>query len=372
MCEVDSGARRPAGKARRPKISGISEGGATPPGGMPRPEAALQMAGTGHKSRGCHMKVAIFGASGTIGRAVVAELLRRGKAPRAVGRSRASLERVFGDGVEIVEADVSDVGGCPIASAGADAIVYSLGLPYSAQAFASYPEMMRAAVQAARHAGVGRLLLITNVYPYGRPTTGRVAETHPRQPVGPKGRFRKEQEDIALAAHEPGRFLTTSLRLPDFYGPHASLALANMIAASSLSGKPANLLGPVDTPHEFVFTPDVGPVVCDLLERDEAFGTPYNFGGPEVITTRQFAERVYAAAGARYRARVAGPLMVRLLGRFSPLMRELSELSYLQSDPVILDDTKLHRTLPTVRKTSYDEGIRLTIEHLREAPARRA
>ena len=33
-----SGARRPAGKARRPSISGIFEGGATPPAGMPRPE----------------------------------------------------------------------------------------------------------------------------------------------------------------------------------------------------------------------------------------------------------------------------------------------------------------------------------------------
>ena len=59
--------------------------------------------------------------------------------------------------------------------------------------------------------------------------------------------------------------------------------------------------------------------------------------------------------------------MVKLLGLFSPLMRELSELSYLQSEPVILDDTKLHQVLPAVRKTSYDEGIRLTVEHLRAA-----
>ncbi len=317
------------------------------------------------------MKVAIFGASGTIGRAVVAELLRRGQVPRVVGRSGARLERMFGNAVEIVEADVSDVGGCPIASAGADAIVYSLGLPYSAQAFASYPEMMRAAVQAAQRAGVGRLLLVTNVYPYGRPVSKRVSETHPRQPVGPKGRFRKEQEDIALAAHQPGRFLTTSLRLPDFYGPYATLTLADMIAASALARKPAKLLGPADTPHEFVFTPDVAPVVCDLLERDEAFGTSYNFGGPSVTTTRQFAQRIYAAAGAPFRARVVGPTMVKLLGFFSPLMRELSEVSYLQSDPVILDDAKLHLVLPSVRKTSYEEGIRLTLEHMRtEVPAR--
>lgn len=311
-------------------------------------------------------RVAIFGAAGTIGRAVAAELARRGQVPRVVGRSRATLEQAFGDRAEIVDADVSEATGCARACAGAEAIVYSLGLPYTARAFAAYPAMMRTAVEAARRAGVQKLLLITNVYPYGRPMTGRVAETHPRQPVGAKGRFRKEQEDLALAAHAPGKFLTTSLRLPDFYGPHASLAFGNMIAAAALDAKPANLLGPADTAHEFVFTPDVAPVVCDLLERDAAFGTAYNFAGPGVITTRAFAERVYAAAGTRFRARVASPRMVRLLGLFSPLMRELSELSYLQSEPVLLDDTKLHQVLPSPQKTSYEEGIRLTVEHLRQ------
>jgi nucleoside-diphosphate-sugar epimerase len=290
-----------------------------------------------------------------------------------VGRSRAALERTFGERGEIVDADVSQPAGCDRASVGADAIVYSLGLPYTARAFSAYPPMMRMAVEAARRAAVRRLLLITNVYAYGRPTAARVAETHPRQPFGPKGRFRKEQEDIALGAHEPGLLLTASLRLPDFYGPHASLAFANMIAASALARKPANLLGPADTPHEFVFTPDVGPVVCDLLERDAAFGTAYNFAGPGTITTREFARRVYAAAGTPFRARVAPPWMVKLMGVCSPLMRELSELAYLQSEPVILEDTKLHQVLPVVRKTPYDEGIRLTLDHLREtesAPAR--
>ena len=35
---LDSGARRPDGKARRPRIPGVFEGEATPPAGMPRPE----------------------------------------------------------------------------------------------------------------------------------------------------------------------------------------------------------------------------------------------------------------------------------------------------------------------------------------------
>ena len=38
------GARRPAGKARRPSIPGVFERGATPPGGMPRPKGATDSA----------------------------------------------------------------------------------------------------------------------------------------------------------------------------------------------------------------------------------------------------------------------------------------------------------------------------------------
>jgi len=61
---VDSGARRPDGKARRPRIPGVFEGGATPPargprrafcarwggGGMPRPEGTTESAETGHET----------------------------------------------------------------------------------------------------------------------------------------------------------------------------------------------------------------------------------------------------------------------------------------------------------------------------------
>jgi nucleoside-diphosphate-sugar epimerase len=38
---------------------------------------------------------------------------------------------------------------------------------------------------------------------------------------------------------------------------------------------------------------------------------------------------------------------------------------YLQETPVILDDSKLQRLLGPLPKTSYDEGIRRTLEWLR-------
>jgi nucleoside-diphosphate-sugar epimerase len=46
-------------------------------------------------------------------------------------------------------------------------------------------------------------------------------------------------------------------------------------------------------------------------------------------------------------------------------MRELPEMLYLQETPVMLDDEKLRRKLEQVHKTSYDEGIKLTLDWMR-------
>lgn len=45
-----------------------------------------------------------------------------------------------------------------------------------------------------------------------------VGESHPRNPTTFKGRMRKEQEDLVLAADNLKGMRTTILRPPDFYG----------------------------------------------------------------------------------------------------------------------------------------------------------
>ena len=54
----------------------------------------------------------------------------------------------------------------------------------------------------------------------------------------------------------------------------------------------ANMLGPIDTPHQFVFVPDVGPVVNRLMRADGAWGHVWHFAGSGVVTQRDLAERV--------------------------------------------------------------------------------
>ncbi|MBZ5725320.1 MAG: NAD(P)H-binding protein [Acidobacteriia bacterium] len=310
-------------------------------------------------------KAAIFGAAGAIGQAVAPELERRGIPFRVVGRSRPRLEAAFGGlkHAEIFDADLADLRAAGGAARGIDTIIYTVGLPYPSHHL--HPVLMRTTIEAAVAMQVKRLVLVSSVYPYGVPRAARVAETHPRQPEARKGKFRKEQEDAVLDAHQKGQLAGLIVRLPDFYGPDADNSLANPVFRAALDGKTANWIGPVNTPHEFVFVPDTGPVIADLASCEECYGEVWNFGGPGEINAMDFITRIYRAVGRGPKYRSVGRGMLKIMGWFSPLYRELPEMLYLQETPIILDDGKLLRKFGAVHKTPYDEGIRKTLDWMR-------
>jgi nucleoside-diphosphate-sugar epimerase len=131
-----------------------------------------------------------------------------------------------------------------------------------------------------------------------------------------------------------------------------------------VKGKTANWVGPANTLHEFVFTPDTGPVIAELASHDDCFGQAWNFAGPAPINTMDFITRIYRGVGLAPKYRTVGAGMLKFLGCFNPTMREVVEMLYLQETPVILDDSKLMAKLP-VHKTPYDDGIRQTLDWMR-------
>jgi nucleoside-diphosphate-sugar epimerase len=212
---------------------------------------------------------------------------------------------------------------------------------------------------------VERLVLVSNVYSYGVPRASHVAETHPRVPGTRKGAWRREQEDLVLDARKKGQLDGLVVRLPDFYGPFADLSMANPILRAALAGKTANWAGPINGPHEFVFIPDAATVLVDLALRPECYNEAWNLGGPGEISAVDFITRVYRAVGRQPKYRTVGRGLLKMMGWFNPVMRELVEMLYLQETPVILDDSKLLGKLGSVHKTSYDEGIHKTLDWMR-------
>lgn len=310
-------------------------------------------------------EIALFGAAGAIGNSIASAFRKQGKPYRVVGRNADSLKSAFGSDprAEIITWNPDDPASVRTAARGVETLIYLVGVPYDQ--FRLHPIVMRQTLEGAVAEGVRRVVLVGTVYPYGVPQTTPVRESHPRQPNTYKGKMRKEQEDILLAAHQEGRIQGAVLRLPDFYGPGVEKSYLDSLFKAAATGGTANMLGPIDTPHEFVFVPDVGPVVTALMERPEAYGRWWHFAGERSITQREVIDRVFALAGRKPRFRVAGKTTLRLMGVFNPLMRELAEMNYLLTNPVLLDDSALQGLLGTLHKTPYDEGFRQSLEAAR-------
>ncbi|MCY1041503.1 NAD-dependent epimerase/dehydratase family protein [Corallococcus sp. bb12-1] len=314
--------------------------------------------------------VALFGASGVIGQGVARALQAQGRSYRVVGRSVQGLRREYGADpkAEIVAWNPEDPASIRAAARGVRTLIYMVGVNY--WQFHLHPVLMRRTLDAAIAEGVERVVLIGTVYPYGLPRTERVTEAHPREPNSYKGRMRKEQEDLLLAADAAGSIKGTILRLPDFYGPGTERSFLYRAFIGALKGKRAGLVGPLDAPHEFVFVKDVGPIVTALMEEPRAYGHFWNLAGAGVTTQRKMVQDIYAQAGGPAKMMTMGKGMVRFAGLFDPFMRELVEMYYLLTNPVLMDDSALRALLRTVYKTPYAEGIRQTLVEMREQQAK--
>jgi len=312
-------------------------------------------------------KMALFGAAGAIGSSIADVLRAKEIAYRVVGRNRDQLEKFFGSDplAEIVTWNPDDPESVRVAARGVDTLIYLIGVPYNH--FELHPLVMQKTLDGAIAEGVKRVVLIGTVYPYGLPTTATVTEEHPRKPQTFKGQMRKAQEEVLLKAHAEGKIQGTILRLPDFYGPGVEKSFLHLVFKAAAQGGTADMVGPIDTPHEFIFVPDVGPVVLQLAAKPEAYGRWWNFAGAGAITQREIATQVFAMAGRKPKLRVAGKTMLQLIGLFNPFMRELVEMHYLQTTPVLLDDHALIGLLGQVHKTPYAEGLRLTLNAYQNA-----
>jgi nucleoside-diphosphate-sugar epimerase len=305
--------------------------------------------------------VAVIGATGVLGESLGAALGAAGRPYCAIARSSESLEAAFG-GDALAERrtwNPADPASVKAALEGIETAVYAVGVDYTK--FAEHPILMQAAIDGAIAAGVERMLLTSPVYSYGRPRTTPVTEDHPRNPHTFKGEMRKRQEDLLMAADAGGKLHGCILRLPDFYGPRVTKSYVSDVFRAAAQGGTAQLIGPVDQPHEYVFIPDVPPVILKMLDDPRFYGRSWNIGGPGTITPREFADRVFAIAGRKPRLFIAGPTLVRIVGIFNPLMREVGEMQYLFETPVILDDSALRDALGGLTKTPYGEGIKLTL-----------
>jgi nucleoside-diphosphate-sugar epimerase len=296
----------------------------------------------------------VLGATGGAGRAVVQELVGRGRPVRAVSRSGGA----FPDAVEVVTADCTDPAAARRACEGAAVIYHCLNVPYS-QWTEVLPVFTANTIEAAAHADAP-LVVTDNLYMYG-PPDGPMTEDTPRRPAGPKGRLRAAMEEQLLAAHEKGRVRVALGRASDFYGPHANAATRELVFEAALDGSTAAWLGALDVPHTLTYLPDFAAGLVTLGTHAAAFGEVWHLPSNKPITGRDFIERVYAEVGRPPSMRAYGSWMLSLAGLFDAQVWEAREVLYQFREPFVMDTSKFEAAFGR-DVTPYETAIRETVD----------
>lgn len=128
------------------------------------------------------MKLALFGATGRTGRRVLELALGRGDRVRALLRDPSKL--AARPGLATVVGDARDAAAVVRTVAGADAVLMALGMPDITHPSTGFSDSVRSIVDAARSAGVHRIVAIASAGVLPDPTGGL------RNQHGTQGPFR--------------------------------------------------------------------------------------------------------------------------------------------------------------------------------------
>jgi nucleoside-diphosphate-sugar epimerase len=307
-------------------------------------------------------KALVLGASGGMGYSIVKELSSRGIAVTAFARTKSKLEHLFhGDpNVTIFSGDIFELQDLLSAASGADVIFQSANLPY-VEWEEKLPQFMMNILNVANKQSA-KLAIVDNIYAYGRSSGKKVSETTPKNPHTKKGNIRLQLEKLVKESGIPALIA----HFPDFYGPNAENTLIHFTLQNVIKNKRSIYVGNQKVAREFIYTPDGAKAIVNLALNDEAYGQNWNIPGYDVITGEELVQEIRNITQYDKKVSTISKSMIKFLGLFNANMREVVEMFYLNEEPVVLSGEKYEQQIGEILRTSYQEGLRQTIEYMRE------
>jgi putative NADH-flavin reductase len=156
------------------------------------------------------VRIAVIGATGRLGRAIVAEGLSRGHQVTAIGRDQGRLSEL--SGADTAVADVADEGAVERAIAGHDVVVSSVTDRSSADR-SIIPRAVRTLISAVPSAGVPRLAVVGGGGSLNAPTGGRLVD-QPGFPDAYKAEALAQGEALDLLRGAPSELDWTYMSPP--------------------------------------------------------------------------------------------------------------------------------------------------------------
>jgi len=304
-----------------------------------------------------YSNVLVTGGAGFIGGHLVEKLLAEGRKVTvidnfATGRPENLAAVKDNPLLSVHKADVADFAAIERHFKGIDCVFHLAALADIVPSIQRPLDYHRANVdgtisvlEAARLAGVSKLIYTASSSCYGLPDVTPTPETAPIRPMYPYALTKYLGEQYALGWNKIYKIPVTSLRLFNVYGPRARTtgtygAVFGVFLAQKLAGRPFTVVGDGSQTRDFTFVSDVADAFVKASES-EASGEVFNVG-----------------SGGTYSVNS----LVELLG---------GETLHIEKRPgepdcTFADVTKISEKLGWKAKVRFADGVKVMLENIQQ------
>jgi nucleoside-diphosphate-sugar epimerase len=305
----------------------------------------------------------ILGANGTIGSVLAKELKVYTNHIRLVSRNPKKVNETD----ELFPADLSDSSQVEKAIAGSEVVYLLVGFDYNIKVWQNnWPKIMRATIDACiKHKA--KLVFFDNVYMYDINAIPHMTEGSVINPPSKKGAVRKEIADMLLNEVKSGKLTALIARSADFYGPNNDKSfLIETVYKNMKKDKKPNWFIDANKKHSFTYTPDAAKATALLGNTIDAYNQVWHLPTDKnTLTGKEMIALFAKEMNVENKVSILPMWLLKVLGLFIPITKEMPEMMYQYDRDYFFDSSKFDKRF-NFRTTTYQEGVRLTIEQTKQ------
>src|SRR5690606_8261276 len=148
-------------------------------------------------------------------------------------------------------------------------------------------------------------------------------------------------------------------------GPGVHTSTLQQPLREAAQGKTMNWIGGTDTDREYAYLPDAAATLVKLAEFEGAYGEHWIVPTAGPLNGRRVAEIASEALVPKIRVRGHRTTALRMLSLFNAPLRDFMQLVPQYTKTLSYETLKIERALGPQHVTSYEDGIRQTLDWLR-------
>ena len=307
------------------------------------------------------MKQTILGSGGAIGIELAKALISYTSDIRLVSRNPKKVN--LND--ELFPADLTIREDVFKAIEGSEIVYVTVGFAYNATIWQKlWPPFIRNVIDACILYNV-KMVFFDNVYAIGGDHVKHITEESPISPCSKKGEVRAEVDKLILDAIEHRKLNAIIARSADFFSEVKATSMSmNLIYDNLIKGKKAQWLCDAKKVHNMSYTPDLAMGTAILGNTPDAYNQIWNLPtDSEKITGEGWVNLFAKEMNVNNKYQVLPNWLIKILGLFIPIMKELPEMNYQYDRDYFFDSSKFNKRF-NYTPTKNAVAVKQTIEKL--------